>query len=275
MASEPIKLPVLHGRSRESAEKAKEYHELRKTAIEEVYAPQLDTAQAAVNDAVFDFELLRTQLNRHPLYWKPPASSLYWPFLALLALAEIPVNRLSFQLFFSDGPVMSLVVAGLVGAILVALAHAGAMVARRFRHACLEPGGGLASSVRLLVITSLIGLLCYGVAVFRQGYLAFITQPDPGLSALLAGDQYGEAALVVLQAGLAIDGWIFLGINVAIVAVGFFVAFYRHDPHPNFEELELTMHTAKTNQSRIEKRRGQEIAAEERRYEAERRRHGW
>ena len=275
MAQEPIQLPVIRGKSRETAEKAKEYHQMRVDAIDEQCGALLQGAQRACDEADFEFETLRAKLNRLPLYWKPPWASLYLPFLVLLAIAEIPVNRLSFQLFFNDGPVMSLAVAGLVGAILIALCHVAGVSARRFRHACAEPGGGWSALARLFVLVSIISALCYGVAVFRQGYLSFVTTPDPSFAALIADDQYGEAAVIALRAGLGIDGVIFLIINLAIVCVGMFFAFSRHDPHPNFEQLDIDRATTRKAYAKIEKRRGEELAAEERRYESERRRRGW
>lgn len=275
MSREPIPLPVLRGKGRDSAEKAKEYHDMRLAALEAKYQPLLNAAEENRATAEFELESLKAKLDRHPLYWKPPWSQFYWPFLGALAIAEVPVNRMSFQLFFSDGPVMSLVVAALVGVVLIALSHAAGVTSRRFRHATQEPGGGAATLFRILLLIGLIFALCYGVAVFRQGYLAFITEPDPDFAALIADDQYGEAAIVALRAGLGMDGIVFLVINLAIVTVGFFLAFNRHDPHPNFEQLDIDVATAKTAYAKIDKRRGQDIAAEERRYELERRRHGW
>lgn len=275
MAQDPIQLPIVRGKTRESAEKSKEYHEMRLRAIEEKFRPLLQNAQRDCEDAEFEFENLRARLDRLPLFWERPWSSLYLPFLLLLAIAEVPVNRLSFQLFFNDGPLMSLVVAGLVGAVLIALAHMAGVGARRFRHVCAEAHGGWSASARLGGLFAVLGGLCYGVAVFRQGYLTFVTTPDPTFAALIADNQYGEAAVIALRAGLGIDGAIFLIINVAIVCVGMYFAFSRHDPHPNFEQLDLDRTAAKNAYAKIERRQGEDIAAEERRYESERRRRGW
>lgn len=275
MAQEPIQLPVIRGRNRDTAEKAKEYHEMRLRAIDEKYRPMLQSAQRDCDEAEFEFENLRARLDRLPLFWERPWSSLYLPFLLVLAIAEIPVNRLSFQLFFNDGPVMSLVVAGLVGAVLIALAHMAGVGARRFRHVCAEAHGAWSPSARMAVLFAIIGALCYGVAVFRQGYLSFVTTPDPTFAALIADNQYGEAAVIALRAGLGIDGVIFLIINVAIVCVGMYFSFSRHDPHPNFEQLDVERAAAKRAFAKIERRQGEDVASEERRYESERRRRGW
>ena len=94
MAQEPIQLPVPRGRNRDTAEKAKEFHEMRKQAIEEQYAPLLQNAQRECEEAEYEFEALRAKLNRLPLHWKRSRARLYLPLLVLLAIAEIPVNMM-------------------------------------------------------------------------------------------------------------------------------------------------------------------------------------
>ena len=124
-------------------------------------------------------------------------------------------------------------------------------------------------------MVTLILVLCYGVAIFRQAYLAFATQPDPSFAAAMQNDQLGQAALIVLRSSLAIDGVIFMLINLAIVAVGILFAFYRHDPHPNFEELDRERMRAADRLTALRTRQGDELAAEDRRYANECRRKGF
>lgn len=274
--NEPIPLhPGRSGRHRDTPEKVLRFHQAMRAAIQERYSRPLTSAELAIDTAEQRFEALQGDERREPMYWRPPFSWLYWFFLAALAVAEVPVNRISFQLFFEESPAVVLAVAALIGATLIILAHAAGMITRRFRHAARLIGGALASSMRLFVVVGLIVLLCYGVAIFRQAYLAFATQPDPSFAAAMANDQYGEAALIVLQSTLAIDGVIFMIINLAIVAVGMLFAFYRHDPHPNFEEFDRDRIRAGAHYNALQKRLGEELAAEDRRYAYECRRKGF
>lgn len=264
------------GRSRNTAEKALAYHTAVRSAIAERMAARVAGAEQEVEDAHNRFETVQAdERGREPMYWPAPFSWLYWFFLAGLAVAEVPVNRLSFQLFFAESPSVVLAVAALIGATLIILAHATGMITRRFRHSCREVGGAIASIARLIAVCGLILLLCYGVAIFRQAYLAFATQPDPSFAAAMANDQLGQAALIVLQSSLTIDGVIFMIINLSIVGVGTLFAFYRHDPHPNFEALDRERERLNKRLTQLRTREGDELAAEDRRYANECRRKGF
>jgi hypothetical protein len=276
VVNDPIPLSGGRGRSRNTAEKAAAYHAQIREVIEERYDARIAGAELEVDNAEARFESVQAdEKGREPQYWRPPFSWLYWFFLAGLALAEVPVNRLSFQLFFAESPAVVLAVAALVGVVLIVLAHAFGMITRRFRHSAREAGGAIASIGRLLGVTALILGLCYGVAIFRQAYLAFATQPNSDFTAMLENDQLGEAALIVLQSSLAIDGLIFMLLNLVIVGVGVLLAFYRHDPHPNFEDLDRGRMRAAAQLKTLRTRRGDELAAEDRRYANECRRKGF
>ncbi|MBL8549288.1 MAG: hypothetical protein JNJ73_04840 [Hyphomonadaceae bacterium] len=262
-------------RNRNTRQKAEEYHQAQLKTIEDKYQPLIETAEQESETAEGNYELLRADLERFPKFWHEPFSWLYWFFLAALAVLEIPVNRLSFQLFFAENALTSLAVAGGVGVTLIVLAHFTGMVMVRFRHDCGQTGGVWAALGRLAVLIALIWSLCYGIAVFRQGYLAFATQPDPSFSALIANNQLGEAAVIALKIALGVEGWVFLFINLAIVGIGVFFAFSRHDPHPNFEEMHDERVAASRAVANLKKVHGEKVAAETRRFAFEIKRNKW
>lgn len=265
--TEPIQLPSVRRRARDTAEQAAEFHRATRKRINDRFDGKIDTANSALELAAEAYDRVQADQNdREPLYWRPPFSWLYWFFLAALAVAEVPVNRLSFQLFFNESPTVVMAVAALIGTILIMFAHWAGMIMRRFRYSCREKGGALASLGRLTGVSALILVLCHGVAIFRQAYLAFATQPDPSFAAAIENDQFGEAALIALQSSLSIDGTIFMLINLAIVGVGVLFAFYRHDPHPNFEELDRGRLSAMRDLKRLQEQRDWELDRERRRY---------
>ena len=177
---------------------------------------------------------IKADENREPRYSSP---FFYWPFLAALALCEVPVNRFSFELFFRESPTMAMIVAGLIGVVLMGLAHGVGLVTRRMGYSA-RGGFPVVSVVWLLVFLAMIAALVYGVSVLRQGYLTFVQQPDPTFAQMLDSQQFGQAAIKVFEGGLGPEGWIFLAINLAIVVVGVSASYFCHDPHPDYEKVD-------------------------------------
>ncbi len=177
---------------------------------------------------------IKDEENREPRY---SSHFFYWPFLAALAVCEVPVNRFSFELFFRESPTIAMVVAGLIGVVLMGLAHGVGTVLRHWGYNWRR-GSRSVNIVWLGVFLLMIAALVYGVSVFRQGYLTFVQQPDPTFAQMLENRQIGQAAVTALQGGLGPEGWIFLAINLAIVVVGVSAAYFCHDPHPDYEKVD-------------------------------------
>ncbi|MES1200178.1 MAG: hypothetical protein ABUS57_01865 [Pseudomonadota bacterium] len=249
-------------------------HCRRNHQIELRIRPHLQNAQQRYDEASSEWDNIHGDEDRYPRYW--PAWG-YAFFMGVLAVCEAPINRLSFELFFQESPLLSLTVAFLVGGVLMTLAHFIGVSSRRFgynvRRTCrLNPEtsafvASLAPGFFIVLGLALMLMICYGVAILRQGYLSFVTQPDPSFSALINSGQYGQAAAqLVLHMALAVEGWIFYIINLAIVAVGLLAAFFSHDPHPEFQRTDLAKKSANASLARIKVQQGNMMAAEARRF---------
>lgn len=205
---------------------------------------------------------IKDEENREPRYSSP---FFYWPFLGALAICEVPVNRFSFELFFRESPVIAMIVAGLVGVVLMGLAHGVGTVTRHMKYYSRD-GIHWVGLIWLAVFIATIGALVYGVAIFRQGFLTFVQQPDPSFAELLQTQQFGQAAMVALSGELKAEGWIFLFINLAIVVVGISAAYFCHDPHPDFEKVDKERRRMVRALGRHDKTRGKADAKEKDRH---------
>lgn len=232
-------------------------------AIDTRFSQRTKDAEDRLTLASDQWDVIYGAEDRFPSYSSP---WFYWPFMIVLAICEAPVNRLSFELFFGESPLISLGVSLLVGSVLVTLAHVAGTAARRFRYSCSRPFGMWSSLIQILLSFTLILALCYGVAVLRQGYLAFLTRPDPSISALIDNQQIGEAAMLALTTQLALEGWIFLWINLGIVTVGTLAAFLCHDMHPVYEMLDRQKKKAQKQLNLLHAQKSDAEAAEKRRY---------
>lgn len=164
---------------------------------------------------------------------------LYGAILLVLSIAEVPVNRSAFELFFRETPLLATVVALLCGLMLVFLAHASGAVVRQFgynakRHTIWAP------IFALLLIAVIALTLVVGLALLRQGYVDFILnrESNPTVASMIEDGQYRAVIFQVAANGLRADGLIFLTINVAMLTVGAIASYYQHDPHPDYEGVD-------------------------------------
>lgn len=175
--------------------------------------------------AVVGGRLLRIQMAR------------VYPFaLLFLAVLEVPINRLAFELFFQDTPLFSLILSAGMGIILMFLAHTTGLLLRR------EPQGQLWKRVRhyagLALIIVLSIAVMYGLASMRQLYVQMI-QNDAGSlqqqveSILNSGA--GSTVSHVVSTKLGVAGITLMVLNIAVFVVGATLSFLRHDPHPDYE----------------------------------------
>ena len=131
-----------------------------------------------------------------------------------MATLEVPVNQLAFQLYFGEGNSGAILITFGVGVVLVVFAHAIGLTMRRFRHNSEAAGGALASMAWILFLFFLSLVISHSLAILRQGYLSFRTQPDPTLTELINQGRPLEAAATVVGQGflhfaLGLDGLIF------------------------------------------------------------------
>ena len=237
-------------------------HSRLRSVIDSEFGPRKAHLATRLEKTEEDWEEIASQENRQARY----SSHLFdWPFLAILALCEVPVNRFSFELFFRESPTVAMMVAGLIGIVLMGLAHGVGTVMRHFGYT-VRRRAWIVGLVWLVVFIAMIAALVYGVSVFRQGYLSFIQQPDPTFAEMLENQQMGQAAVVALQGGLGPEGWIFLAINLAIVVVGVSAAFFCHDPHPDFEKVDRERRKLVKTIGSLEAKRGKAEAREKERH---------
>jgi hypothetical protein len=235
------------------------FHADRKKGIADKFDTQISNTDDSLARAGNAWDHIFGDENRQPRY---AAAWLYWPVLVLMALAEVPVNRLSFELFFGESPTIMFIVAALVGAIFMAFAHGVGIVSRQFRYHVEKAGGPWVAIGQLAVMLLFVVVLSYGVAVFRQAYLDFATRPDPSFAELMRTQQFGQAALAAAQTQLKVEGWVFLFINLAIVFVGGLVAYFCHDPHPDFQKTDEEQKKLQRELDGLDKRRARAEAAE-------------
>ena len=160
----------------------------------------------------------------------------YWAVLVLLAIAEVPINRLAFELFFQEQPLFSLILAGAVGIALMFLAHLTGLLVRREpqppRWRQVRHGGGI---VLVLLVT---GMLVYALATMRQLYIQFVQNEGGSLQQQVEAILRGNAASAVKEVAstqLGVAGYTLMALNVTLFVVGAAASFLRHDPHPDYE----------------------------------------
>lgn len=160
----------------------------------------------------------------------------YWAVLLLLAVAEVPINRLAFELFFQEQPLFSLILAGAVGIALMFLAHLTGLLVRR------EPQPPLWKQLRhlagIVLILLLTGTLVYALASMRQLYVQMLQNEGGSLQQQVESILRGNAATAVSQVAstrLGPAGYTLMVLNITLFAVGAAASFLRHDPHPDYE----------------------------------------
>ncbi|MBD3770718.1 MAG: hypothetical protein IE925_11270 [Rhodobacterales bacterium] len=252
-------LPDLH--TSDSGDHLKDDHARRVGVIRTRFASRLESAGARVNRAQSTWDEIHGEVNRQPRYSGP---WFYMPFMILLAIAEVPINRLSFELFFRESPAIALVVSLLVGGVLVVLSHRLGMALGRFEYFSKQHGW-VREALQVVVVTLLIGALCYGLSVLRQGFLAAAVAPEFGFADAMNGGGAG-AALMSLEPGLNLEGWIFLFINVAVVLVGVSASYFCHDAHPDFQKADVERKRSEKELAKLKAQVADAEAAEQRRY---------
>lgn len=181
----------------------------------------------------------RVTPKRRPLrvHWR----TTYLPLMLVIALLEMPLNQLSFLLFFRGAPIFSWLLALAVGATLVVFAHLAGVWTRQLNLDKRGPVAGFFAVVRVLAIVSGAIAVIYIISGLRQRYVNFTNAPDPGLAdGVLASqsvlDQVTQAvAQAATNTALGTVGWFVFGLNIAFFAVGLLLAFRRHDPDPDYE----------------------------------------
>jgi hypothetical protein len=156
----------------------------------------------------------------------------YIPLMTVLSLAELFVNRLSFELIFESMPIVSIMLAAAVGILLIFFAH---IIGTEFRRSqCPITSLNPNKKYWAIFLISLMSIfLMISLAAMRQQLLD-LNAADVNLDQLLTEDSsiaFGSSSGFALT-GKSIP---FLIINFAIFISGIVLAYFRHDAHPFYE----------------------------------------
>lgn len=184
-------------------------------------------------DAKSHYERIRGELNR-PLMTKFERA--YVPFLCILALAEVPINRQAFELFFSESPTVILILALAVGIMLVFFAHSlGHLFKENTGPENVGKLNGLGVS-GMSAIVSVTIVLMYMLAVMRQSY-ADLSNSDATFGDLFSDDQSVELFQDSLFQPLSTEGISLLVLNFSIYFAGILASYFRHDSNAEYEKI--------------------------------------
>lgn len=147
----------------------------------------------------------------------------YWVF-ALLSVAEIPINLPAIQTVFWESTLLALLLAGVLGLLLMVLAHNLGRLVCQLPHARVN--GQIVPHWFFLVMAS-------GVSV-GMIYLLYLLRV-----------QYIAMTQVEIAVGTAESGMMFLLYNLAVVLVGMIMSYIHHDPDPEYQSAHTRMVRAK------------------------------
>ena len=200
--------------------------------------------QEIYNAAEEQLSDLKAHLNR-PLDVKFVKT--YIILMAVLSIAEVPVNRLAFELFFESMPAISLILSAAVGMLFVFFAH---IVGTQFKRS-LCPLTALnkeRSYVAIGLITLAAVLIMYFLGLMREQLVETQAASSIDLADLLAeGANQNTDGSQKFNFIIGGKGVFLIIINFSIFLSGVLLAFFRHDSNPYYEDLSILYEKAKLN----------------------------
>jgi hypothetical protein len=159
----------------------------------------------------------------------------YLPFMVILALAEVPVNRLAFELFFEQSPIISLALSGAVGSLFVFFAHiiGGQLRNTQFKELNTDHGK---THLTLVALVAMSLLVMYFLSVMREQLVAVQASANLNLEDMLNDESQSAVSGGMASLTIGSKGLMLLLLNLAIYVSGILMAYFRHDPHPQYEE---------------------------------------
>ena len=162
----------------------------------------------------------------------------YFPLMVLLALAEIPVNRLAFELFFESMPAVSLLLSGAVGCLFIFFAH---IIGKQYRHTQCPVTSTNREGVYLAIfgLLAVSLLLMFFLGVMREQLVALQSGATLNLEDLSLDDlaKGGGADSNTFDISIGSKGIFLVLLNFMIFLAGVLASYFRHDPHPFLEKL--------------------------------------
>lgn len=191
------------------------------------------------SEAEDEHRKLRAELNR-PLIVH--ITKIYMVIIAVIALAEVPINRMAFELFFQEHPAISTLIAAAIGGAIAMMAHfIGLWLRQSHQHERISKRltyyGGI---VALLLVC--IPLL-YLIAALREHVINLAEQSTMGIGDIVRQSFEGgvaQTAESLMTVDLSTAGWTLFVINIVILSIGVLSSFVRHDPHPYYERVVKT-----------------------------------
>lgn len=159
---------------------------------------------------------------------------IYLPILIVLAIAEVPINRLAFELFFESMPLISLLIASAIGGLLVFFAHTIGSLLKRLQ--CIEIDANQENSYLAITLISILTVvLMYFLGLMREKWVDVNAADNLNLESFInLSDVTNAPSFDSFLLGS--KGFTLLLLNLAIFTVGAMLSFKRHDPHPFYEK---------------------------------------
>ena len=226
-------------------------------AVEAELGPKsanLENVTSKLEEAKANLTLVKQSLGNREL--QTHFVGFYWPFMGCLALAEVSVNRLAFELFFAGSPLASMLLAIAVGVMLVFFAHISGVATKR---AIPKSGSENAGTIfSMLLLNGLVALFILYLAKMRQAFVSITSAQDESLETIFSREE-GEilgsgindvgALESLISTNIGQEGFFLLLVNVVVYVAGAVAALLRHDTHPDYEKLEKDV--AKLNERSV------------------------
>ena len=133
---------------------------------------------------------IKVSLNNRPLDVK--LVNYYIPFMAILALSEVYINRFAFELFFMSSPVISILLASAIGAVLIFFAHITGESVKKAQSKEVELNKNKTYITLFFLNSFVLILMILFLAMMRESYLAILEAEGTDLVTDL-GDLTGDA----------------------------------------------------------------------------------
>ena len=242
-------------------------------ALEKAFGPSsasFDRARHRSETTERELRTIRADINGRPL--RRSLVWLYVPVMILLALVEIPVNRLAFELFFQEQPAFSLVLAGAIGSVLIFFADRIGTLLRRTEQERANRGPQVKRWLGIVIFGILAAVVMFLLAKMRQLFVNLLeSEQSSNLSALVQRLTEGGAAKTIANVAnqdLGTAGWTLLALNVVLFVFGITAAFVRHDPHPDYEQVWRANERAQRTLTRLKARYERELHAKTAHFDA-------
>jgi hypothetical protein len=139
-------------------------------------------------------------------------------------------------LFFEQSPIISLILSGAVGSLFVFFAH---IIGSQLRNTqCEELNTD--NSKTYLTLTALVlmsMIVMYFLGVMREQLVTVQASANLNLEDMLNEETQNAISGGLTSLTLGSKGLMLLLLNIAIYVSGILMAYLRHDPHPQYEEV--------------------------------------